>query len=197
MDPVSFTAGIIGLSGIFSVCLDIIDKVDSYKDYDIDTDMINTKFMTDKHLFTKWAREVGISKHKPVEVYSKQLDDPETQLIVQKILKSIQDIFSATDSTVSKLHSVVEAGPTSFPDEIRFPHTSQKTHKPRENLSKRNRIGWSLWRKGKFISQVEAFGGLVQRLYILVPPDGSRAGSETYKGVISGDPSLTNGIHPF
>jgi hypothetical protein len=37
MEPISFTVGIVGLAGLFNVCLDVIDKVDSYKDFGVDS----------------------------------------------------------------------------------------------------------------------------------------------------------------
>lgn len=33
MEPISFTVGVIGLASIFSIYLDIINKVDSYKEF--------------------------------------------------------------------------------------------------------------------------------------------------------------------
>jgi hypothetical protein len=82
MEPISFTIGVVGLASLFSVCLDVIDKVGSYKDFGFDSRAIITQFKADKHLFTKWAQDVGISKDKPKENYHKYLDDPEMYLIV-------------------------------------------------------------------------------------------------------------------
>jgi hypothetical protein len=53
MEPIGFTVGIVGLAGLFSVCLDVIDKVDSYKDYRVESRSIIAQFDADKHLFTK------------------------------------------------------------------------------------------------------------------------------------------------
>ena len=50
MEPISFTVGIVGLAGLFSVCLDVIDKVDSYKDYGVESRSILAQFDADKHL---------------------------------------------------------------------------------------------------------------------------------------------------
>jgi hypothetical protein len=55
MEPISFTVGIVGLAGLFSVCLDVIDKVDSYKDFGVDSRAIIAQFDADRYLFTKWA----------------------------------------------------------------------------------------------------------------------------------------------
>jgi hypothetical protein len=195
MDPISFTVGILGLTGLFSVCLDVIGRVDSYKDFGIDSRAIIAQFEADKHLFTKWAQDVGISKDKPKKNYHKHLDDPETHLIVQKILLIIQEIFSKTESTMSNLQPVVEAGPTSFPDGIRFLNMRQKSQKHQGAISQRSRIGWSLRSKEKFFSQVQQFGALVQRLHSLVPPDGLIGLGDVYKDTIGYDMSARNGMY--
>jgi len=186
MDPISFTVGIVGLTGLFSVCLDVIDKVDSYKDFGSDARAIVTQYEAYKHLFTRWARDVGISEDTPNESYNRKLDNPATCLIVQKILSGIQEIFGKTERTFSGLQPVVGAGPTSFPDEIRFLDRRQKTQKPYGAISQRSRIGWSLRGKAKFISQVQQFGSFVRTLQDLVPPDGLAVSGNPQK-LISSD----------
>ena len=171
MEPIGFAVGVVGLAGLFSVCLDVIDKVDSYKDFGVESRSIIAQFEADKHLFTNWAQDVGIGKDKPEDNYHNHLDNPKTNLIVQKILSSIQEIFSKTESTVSDLQPIVEAGPTTFSDGI-LPFNARKNSRPEGTISKRGRIGWSLRNKAKFITQAQQFGALVQRLHSLVPPDG-------------------------
>lgn len=181
MEPISFTVGVVGLAGLFGVCLDVIERVDSYKDFGADSRSIIAQFEADKHLFTKWAQDVGISADKQKGNLHKSLEDPKTCSIVQQILSAIQEIFSQTESTLSSLQPVVEAGPTSFPDGIRFSDMRQRPQNPQTSFSQRRRISWSLRNKAKFISQVQRFGALVQSLRSLVPPDGH-----------VGDPSLLN-----
>ena len=195
MEPISFTVGIVGLAGLFSVCLDVIDKVDSYKEFGLESRLIVAQFKADKHLFTQWAQDVGIGKNKLKNKYHTRLDNQEINSIVQGILSSIQEIFSKTEGTMSNLQPVVEAGPTSFPDGIRFLNTRQKAQKPEGAISKRSRIGWSLRSKAKFISQVQQFGALVQRLHSLVPPDGLIGPENVHKGTIGNDLGSRNGTY--
>jgi hypothetical protein len=75
----------------------------SYKDYRVESRSIIAQFEADKHLFTKWAQDVGMGKDKLKNNYHSHLDNPEINLIVQKILPSIQEIFSKTEGTVSNL----------------------------------------------------------------------------------------------
>jgi hypothetical protein len=171
MEPVGLAVGIAGLAGLFSVCLDLVDRVDSYKDFGVESRSIAAQFEADKHLFAKWAQDVGIYNDKQMKYYNNDLDNPETNLIVQKILSSMQEIFGKTERTVSNLQPVEEAGPTSYPNGIRFLNTRKTFQAPEGAISKRSKIGWSLRSKAKFVYQVQQFGALVQRLYSLVPPD--------------------------
>ena len=197
MDPISFTVGILGLTGLFSVCLDVIGRVDSYKDFGVDARAIIAQFEADKHLFTKWAQDVGISKDKPKTDHHKHLDDPETHLIVQKVLLVIQEIFSKTEGTMSNLQPAVGAGPTSFPDGIQYLNIRRSSQKSQGAFSQSSRIGWSLRSKAKFCSQVQQFGALVQRLHSLVPPDGPMGLGHVHKDTVDHDMSLINGTYPL
>lgn len=196
MDPVSFAVGIAGLAGLFSTCLDVIDRVDSYKDFGVESRSIMAQFEADKHLFTKWAQDVGIDKDTDKLKNPYYLENPETILIIQNILSSIQEIFSQTKSTVSSLHPVVEAGPTSFPESVHFLKENRRLPNPDGAISKRSRIGWSLRSKAKFISQVQQFGALVQRLYSLVPLDRLTGAGNMEKDTIGSDLSPSNGMNP-
>jgi hypothetical protein len=104
MDPFSLATGIAGfagLAGLFSTCLDIIERVDSYKDFGVESRSIIAQFEADKYLLKKWARDIGIYKNTDEVKINHNLDSPETVLIVQNILSSIQEIFSRTESIVS------------------------------------------------------------------------------------------------
>ena len=174
MDPLSITfgvAGIVGLSGLFSTCLDVIERIESYKDFGIESRSISTRFEADKLLFQRWAQKIGISDGRLKEDHHKGLDDPETALMVEKLLLSIQEIFSVADASFSKLHH----SPQSDRDFLRG-HSQHynNQHYNNQPTSKRSRIGWVLKGKAKFISQVEQFGALVERLHSLVPLEESK-----------------------
>ncbi|KAH7308871.1 hypothetical protein BKA65DRAFT_361242, partial [Rhexocercosporidium sp. MPI-PUGE-AT-0058] len=179
MEPISFTIGIVGLAGVFSACLDVIEKVDSYKEFSSESRSVVAQFKADKVLFMKWAQGVGIDKNTPKNGHNR-FDNEEINSIVQEILSCIQEIFNKAD------------GPNSFPDGIRFLTTRQKSQKPEGTISKKSKIGWSLRSKAIFISQVQQFGALVQRLYSLVPPDGLAGLGNVDKGTRDDGLTLNN-----
>lgn len=198
MDPFSLTAGIAGfagLAGLFSTCLDVIDRVDSYKDFGIESRSIIAQFEADKYLFTKWAQDVGIDKGPEKGNRNHYLDNPETIVIVQSILSSIQEIFGKTKSTMSSLLPVVKAGPTLFPDGIHFVTEHEKSQTFEGAVSRRSKIGWALRNKSKFIYQVQQFGALVQRLHSLVPPGGPTGPLNKRGDIMDCDLSLGTGMY--
>ncbi|RYP26210.1 hypothetical protein DL768_011775 [Monosporascus sp. mg162] len=153
MEPVGLAVGIAGLAGLFSVCLDVIDKVDSYRDYGIDSRAITAQFEADKHLFKIWARDVGFEKGNLNENHHDHLDSPDTRAVVEKLLASINEIFSKSESNVSNL----------------TPKSKNKIQRDDATVPNKDRIGWTLRGKQKFTAQVQQFGALVQKLYSLVP----------------------------
>lgn len=88
MDPLSLTfgvAGIVGLAGLFSTCLDVIERVESYKDFEIESRSIFSQFKADKLLFQRWAKRVGINELGLKEEHHKGLDDLETALMGESL----------------------------------------------------------------------------------------------------------------
>jgi hypothetical protein len=188
MDPFSLATGIAGFAGLvslFSTCLDVIERVDSYRDFGDESRAIIAQFEADKLLFQRWAQNVGISQTKLEDDHHKGLDDPKTFSMVEKILFSIHEIFAKADTTVSNLQSTGETELRSQ-DMALLPRVRPKYQSVQGSNSKRKRIGWALRGKAKFIAQVQQFGALVQRLQDLAP----------YKDALRYIPGSLEGIHP-
>ena len=170
MDPLSLTfgvAGILGLAGLYNTCLDIIDKVDSYKEYGIESRSIVAQFEADKFLFQKWGKNVGIDKK---DKHHRNLDDPQTVSNVEKILSSIRELYLSADNIRLTLQ------PDLKPDQESKSSTGGTgSHalyqRVQESTSKRKKVAWAFRNKAKFVAQVQQFGSLVQRLQSLVPAD--------------------------
>jgi hypothetical protein len=197
MDPFSLATGIagfVGLAGLFSTCLDIIDRVDSYKDFGVVSRSIIAQFEADKLLFKKWAQNVGIHQTRLKEDHHKDLDDPQTASMVEKILLSIQEIFTATDNTLSDMQPMTEVDPR-FQDIALRPRGHAEYQSVQTSISKRKRIGWALRGKVRFVAQVQQFGVLVQRLHDLAPLDGTRRAANVHKDAVREVPRSFKGIY--
>jgi Prion-inhibition and propagation len=109
MDPLSLTfgvAGIVGLAGLYNTCLDVIDKVDSYKDFDVESRSI----IAYRLLFQKWGKNVGIDKPVLADKHHANLDDPQIVSSVEKILSSIQELDLSADNTRLTLQPTLKPG---------------------------------------------------------------------------------------
>jgi hypothetical protein len=182
-EPIGLTIGIAGLAGIFSVCLDVIEKVDSYKDFGIESRSIVAQFEADKILFQKWGKNVGIDKHVLAADHHRNLDDRQTFSGVEKILSSIKELHLSADSTRSSLEPALNLGSQSSLHQYSSEGQS-RDQTGMESSSKKKRIAWAFRRKAKFVAQVQQFGVLVQALRNLVPPDGMKGVEKMYNGPV-------------
>jgi len=198
MDPLSLTfgiAGLVGLTGLYSTCLDVIDKVDAYKEYGIESRSMIAQFEADKLLFQNWGKSVGIDKNKLSDNHHENLDDPRTVSSVEKILSSIQELYLSADSTRLTLQPISKPDRKSNPSigGISWLGSHARHQKVQESTSKRKRMAWAFRNKAKFVAQVQQFGALVQRLQSLVPPD-DKGATNVHSGSIDDDLSSLDGV---
>lgn len=88
MEPVSFAVGLVGLAGLFSTCLDILDKFDSWKECESESQALIAQFEAHKLQLDKWGQAVGIQDGTVSNQHDKLLDDP-------RVLKTVIDLLSA------------------------------------------------------------------------------------------------------
>ena len=160
----------VGIPGLFSACMDILERVEAYKDFGIESRQLIAQFEAKKLRLKKWAIGVGISDGKWTEGHDSRLHDHELELAVKRILRSASEIFDATEHTRSRLRIDAEETNKSCPD---IPGFSVKITKNKERasipVSMRGGLGWAFKRRGKFTNQIDMFRQLVDLLYSLVP----------------------------
>jgi hypothetical protein len=196
MEVIGFAASIISLASLFSTCIDLIEKIESYKDCGSELRSVTVQFDADKHLFRKWAQSVGIYQVKLNNTQHEDLENPETRAIVEKILSSILEIFDKTESVASKLQHISEGDPKLSQENALFSHGIVPSQQFQLPVSRTNRIKWALTRKAKFIAQVQQFEALVRRLHSLVPPHTTRRAVEVKPGTGLGFSTFSDGIYP-
>ncbi|KAM0637329.1 hypothetical protein ACHAQF_008841 [Verticillium nonalfalfae] len=59
MEPAGLGVGIVGLAGLLSSSLDILDKVKTYQSFVADSDVLNAQFEAWQLLFERWDHSVG------------------------------------------------------------------------------------------------------------------------------------------
>ncbi|KAF2469631.1 ankyrin-1, partial [Lindgomyces ingoldianus] len=62
MEPAGLAVGTIALVSLFSTCLEALEKLDNYKNFQIDSHHLAAQFEVDKLRFEKWGLAVGTAK---------------------------------------------------------------------------------------------------------------------------------------
>ncbi|KAL9596193.1 MAG: hypothetical protein Q9179_004702 [Wetmoreana sp. 5 TL-2023] len=173
MEAVGLAVGVIGLAGLFNACKDAIAQFSSYKNADSDFRYIETRFLTDKALFDRWANGVGYAENQLDEIkfVSRLNGQDAVASVVRAILSSIPEILRSAEKASSAVRSQL---PSIEPTNTAHSHGfSQRTptipDRKSLSVSTRTRIAWTISKKTKFNDQVEAFGVLVGKLYTLIP----------------------------
>ncbi|KAF5581270.1 ankyrin repeat domain-containing protein [Fusarium pseudocircinatum] len=168
MEPVGLAVGLVGL---FSTCMDVLQRVDSYRTAGRDSRQLDAQLNATMHLFERWGDGVGISKGKLSDNHHPDLDNPRTHAVVQGLLNSIKD-FSTTSNEPPSPKGLQKT--PSFP-------ISGDVSSHGSKISRWQKTAWALRGKLKQTSHVQALAGLVSDLYNVVSPDttGSKALTRT------------------
>ncbi|KAH6956217.1 prion-inhibition and propagation-domain-containing protein, partial [Fusarium avenaceum] len=153
----------VGLVGIFSTCLEAVQRIDSYKTAGRDTRLLRAQLNATMHLFERWGDSVGIGKGKLSDNHHPALDDPKTFSVIKNLLESFEE-FSAATTT----HDATS------PNAIQRVPSLQLPDPPTKNASKASRwqkTSWALRGKLKQTNHVEALATLVSELYTVVSPE--------------------------
>lgn len=150
----------IGLFGLFSTCLDAMEKIGAYRDSCADLRQVAAQFEAHKLRFQQWGQAVGIQRNRTVNTQRHQaLDDPQTRKAVYNLIWSIHEIHM----TIS---------PSSPPPALRpsLRNTSNGSLFANK-ISRWKKFRWALNDKAKYTAQLRRLRELVQCLYDLVPPE--------------------------
>ncbi|KAH6981486.1 prion-inhibition and propagation, helo domain-containing protein [Ilyonectria destructans] len=99
MEPVGLAIGIAGLAGLFSSCLEAVEKVQSYRSFGADSQVLDTQFKAEKLRFEQWGRHVGFDRGKPSADHHQALDDPDISSAVRDLLLIIDNICNANGAS--------------------------------------------------------------------------------------------------
>ncbi|CAG8069864.1 unnamed protein product [Penicillium nalgiovense] len=183
MEPAGLTVGILGLAGLFNTCLDVLEKVDSWKGFGSESRSMSAQFKDHKIRLEKWGQAVGIEQGRLSDEHDRLLDDPRILSTVQELLSAIKDICGYDDNTFPT--NDLGYSMTINKQKSRCHARPQNPHE-----SKRLKLSWALRDKAKRIAQVEQISLLVQNLHGLVPINGVRGATAKYEeSTSSGDPS--------
>jgi len=152
MEPVGLAVGAVGLAGLFSTCLDALQKLDSYKTARRDSRQLEAQLSATIHLFERWGEGVGINQGKLSKAHHPDLDDPRTFVVVQRLLGSIDEFLQTSDNVTNRTldFTIGNQGP--------------------DKISRWEKTAWALRGKLKQTNQVQTLASLVADLYSIIPP---------------------------
>lgn len=158
MEPVGLGIGVIGLAGLFTACLDAIDRAKAYKSYAFDSEALRVQFDGHKLRLEEWGRNVGLTRGQLEHGHHGRLDDSDTRKLVEDILNIIRKVIEDGGGTSSSL----SARKTAELDAVSSPE--------RPLGSTRQKLSWALGGKGNRANQIALLGALLDQLHNLVPP---------------------------
>lgn len=170
MEPVGLAVGIAGLAGLFSSCIDIVDRAQTYRSFGVDSEDLTTQLDGHKVLFERWGQKVGLDQkgERLERHHHKALDSLRVLTAVENHLKTINRLFREDELHQEKV----------FPDRGRGEGLSSagQADKP----SKWVRVGWAMGGKAKRMKRVALFGELVSQLYELVSVEDDTARPDVF-----------------
>ncbi|KAJ5787905.1 hypothetical protein N7457_002895 [Penicillium paradoxum] len=166
MEPAGLAIGILGIAGLFNTCLDLVDKFESWKDFENESHSLDTQFETHKIRLERWGKTIGFEQGSLANNHHKLLDEPRTLSNIQDLLLAIENVCLYGDQPSQK--PAPEAEKRGAREQIsgRHPNSNMRVE------SKRQKLKWSWRNKVKRTAQVAQLSSLVDNLHSLIPING-------------------------
>ncbi|KAJ3550317.1 hypothetical protein NM208_g41 [Fusarium decemcellulare] len=165
MEPIGLAVGVVGLAGLFSTCLDAVNRVQAYKSFGIDSHVLATRFQAAQALLDQWGLKVGFAEPTLSKNHHPALDEQNVVAAVEDVLRIITGICESNKPSLARPGLT----PSLLDDAGAYPFRGER----------RRKLYWALGGKGRREDQVELLETLVRQLHSLVPLNGSEARTNT------------------
>ena len=166
MEIAGLGIGAVGLVGLYNACVEVVDRIHSYRRSEIESRHLFAQFDANRIIFRDWAQRVGISQTGLNSPHDKRLDNLEIARAVCGVLSVIQDVLARTDLTgyrdIDCNGDLEPSSPTGLTTQTLLSTSALSSRK-------RSRLAWSLQGKSKFTWQVEKFTNCLNQLEKLLP----------------------------
>jgi hypothetical protein len=153
----------VGLVGLFSTCLEAVQRIDSYRTAGRDSRLLHAQLNATMHLFERWGDSVGIGNGKLSEDHHPALDDPKTFSVVKNLLESFEEFSAVTTTYETTRPKAIQRVPSILLTDPSSPNAAKS--------SRWQKAAWALRGKLKQTNDVEALAALVSELYSVVSPE--------------------------
>jgi hypothetical protein len=156
MEVAGLAIGIAGLAGLFTTCVDALDKLQTYKAFSGDAHRLDTQFEAERLRFRQWGKDVGLEQGQLDSTgQHRALEEPATNATVFELLRIVHALCEPGE--LVRKSSGLEA--------------DEKTQAQKvPSASKRKKLAWALWGKDKRKEEVGLLKDIVDQLFSLVPP---------------------------
>ena len=175
MEVVGLAFGAASLVGLYSACMEAVDRIESYRHFGSEKKQLLTRLDANKDIFQKWAKRVGISAEGLLFPHDTRLDDLNTAKAVTQVLTCIRDLFGDSGQANYRLYQNQNQNTLSAPQRLCEPSIHSEPQAPSR---RRDKWAWTFHGKSKLESQVLNLAWLVETLDRLVPPHGSSDGRD-------------------
>ena len=172
MEVVGLAFGAASLVGLYSACMEAVDRIESYRHFGSDKKQLLTRLEASKVIFQRWAKRVGISTEGLLIPHDARLDDLDTAKVVTQVLTCIRDLWGDLGQANYRPYQNQNQNQSylSAPQRLREPGVQSEPQAPSR---RRDKLAWTFRGKSKLESQVLNFARLVELLDRLVPLYGS------------------------
>ena len=153
---------------LYNAALDLIERVDAYKDFGIESQTLLARYSASKLRLQKWSKIVGRRDGKMIDTPDPRLNEAQTASVVGHILTCLKQLFDQAEKQSAPIKTParqLSGGLLEWPaapDGRRHDSDSHTT-------ASRVRISWATGGQSKFTKVVQSFESLVNLLYDIVP----------------------------
>lgn len=97
MEPIGLAVGVLGLAGLFSACLDAVERFDSWKHFSEESRTLSSRWETQKVRIKRWGQAVGIDNTEATPEQHEALKDPKIASTVREHLSIIENLCTNAD----------------------------------------------------------------------------------------------------
>lgn len=151
MEVAGLVVGVAGLAGLYSACLDAVERVKSYRSFGADSSAIDVQLTAVKVRLENWGKAVGFVDGNLNPDHHAALDDENT-------CQSTKEVFQLIQST---------CGAEKNPEPASFRAWQRPAT---QAVSRGEKFAWALGGRLKRKEKLALLTELVQRLHDLVPP---------------------------
>jgi hypothetical protein len=169
--------GIASLAGLFTTCIEFLDKVDRAKGFGESYQTKTLQFKAYKHLFQEWGKRAGLVELNAGGTADAlgRLNDAGKRSLVYDILASIEQLFVDTEKLEKKYgvtlpHREIPSSTSAASSSLQQARKAMKKANP---ISRK--LVWVVRDEKRFQDLVSLLAGFTDRLYELIPVDDGTA----------------------